>query len=361
MTVLQVCAYGADYPGNFIASLEALEDALRAQGVNTIYAFVEKAGAKEWCREIQKRTKVYLLPEARARILPKTYQIFRDIYRENHIDLVHTHFELYDIPATVTAPKYTKVFWHLHDPIDPGTGLRSLLWKLQYGVVSKRARLISVADYYKDAVVAMGFPEAQTATVLNSINLDRIRDCRGKAGKQYDFLTFGWDFQRKGDDLILKACARLAEEGYSFRLLLNGNKSTWPILNDFLGGASPDWLVRGEPVSDVNILFDASKVFIQASRRETFSYAVCEAAYAGLPAISSDIPGLEWAHEVPSVIFFENENLEDLYHCMKRFLDQPDALGQEKIYAGREMIARQYSLTAWVEKIIKCYFESEAQ
>ena len=29
MTVLQVCAYGAEYPGNFIASLEALEAALR--------------------------------------------------------------------------------------------------------------------------------------------------------------------------------------------------------------------------------------------------------------------------------------------------------------------------------------------
>ena len=40
MTVLQVCAYGADYPGNFIASLEALEAALKDKGIHTIYAFV---------------------------------------------------------------------------------------------------------------------------------------------------------------------------------------------------------------------------------------------------------------------------------------------------------------------------------
>lgn len=354
MTVLQVCAYGADYPGNFIASLEALEDALRAKGVNTIYAFVEKAGAKDWCKEIQKRTKVYFLPEAKARILPKTYQIFRDIYRENHIDLVHSHFELYDIPATVTAPKHTKIFWHLHDPIDPGTGLHSLLWKIQYGVVSKRANLISVADYYKDAVIAMGFPAAQTATVLNSIDLGRIRDCRGKTEKPYDFLTFGWDFHRKGDDLILKACTRLAREGYSFRLLLNGNENTWPKLDAFLEGASPAWLVRGDPVSDVNLLFEDSKVFIQASRRETFSYAVCEAAFAGLPVISSEIAGLEWAHALPSVVFFENENEEQLYQHMKRFLDG-NPLDKADIDRSRQIIRERYSLNAWAEQIIDQY------
>lgn len=82
MTVLQVCAYGADYSGNFIASLEALEDALKEKGIKTIYAFVEKASVKPWCKEIQTRTKVYFLPEAKARILPKTYGIFRKIYRE---------------------------------------------------------------------------------------------------------------------------------------------------------------------------------------------------------------------------------------------------------------------------------------
>ena len=65
MTVLQVCAYGADYSGNFIASLEALEDALKEKGIKTIYAFVEKASVKPWCKEIQTRTKVYFLPEAR--------------------------------------------------------------------------------------------------------------------------------------------------------------------------------------------------------------------------------------------------------------------------------------------------------
>lgn len=354
MTVLQVCAYGAEYPGNFIASLEALEAALKEKGIHTIYAFVEKAGTKPWCKEIQRRTKVYFLPEAKARILPKTYRIFHRIYRENHIDLVHSHFELYDIPATVTAPKGTKVFWHLHDPINPGTGLRRILWKLQYGVVGRRANLISVADYYREAVIKMGFPPAQTVTVLNCIHLERIRDCRDEAEKPYEFLTFGWDFHRKGDDLILNACARLAAEGYAFRLLFNGNEKTWPELDAFLAGEEPSWLVRGKPVADVNRLFAASKVFIQASRRETFSYAVCEAAYAGLPVISSDIAGLEWAHELPSVAFFENENPEQLYQLMKTCLDGR-LRSHSELERSRQFVLAHYSLGVWAKRIMDQY------
>lgn len=354
MTVLQVCAYGADYPGSFIASLEALEAALKENGIKTIYAFVEKASVKPWCKEIQARTKVYFLPEAKARILPKTYSIFRRIYRENTIDIVHSHFELYDIPATITASKTTKVFWHLHDPIDPGTGARWILWNVQYGVVGKYARLISVADYCRNAAIKMGFPASQTVTVLNCINSDRIQDCRNSAEKTYDFLTFGWDFLRKGDDLILEACARLAKEGYSFRLLLNGNEKTWPELDTYLAGEEPDWLIRGEPVSDVNTLFAASGIFIQASRRETFSYAVCEAAYAGLSVICSDIAGLEWAHDLPSVTFFENENVEQLYLLMKNYLDgkRDSDTGIEQ---SRKLICERYSLHAWVREIMEQY------
>ena len=114
MTVLQICAFGAPSPGNFISSLTSLEPTLSEEGIQTIYAFAETAKGRPWCEELCKRAKVYFLPVSHARILPKTYQIVRQIYQENQIDIVHSHFELYDIPATAMAPKNTKVFWHLH-------------------------------------------------------------------------------------------------------------------------------------------------------------------------------------------------------------------------------------------------------
>lgn len=354
MTVLQVCAFAAPNGGNFISALTCLEKKLRERGIDTIYAFADGAENKPWCQEIQKRTKVYFLPTAKARILPKTYQVMKRIYRENRISIMHSHFELYDIPATTMAPENVKVFWHLHDPINPGNGLHSIIWKLQYGVVSKRARLLAVADYYRKAVIEMGFPEAQTSLILNAIDLGRIKDCRKAMPKTCDFLTFGWDFFRKGDDLILHACKRLADEGYRFRLLLNGNEKTWPVLDNYLAGACPAWLVRGEPVSDVNQLYSSAGVFIQASRRETFSYAVCEAAYAGLPIISSDIAGLEWAHALPSVTFFENENAEQLFQVMKKHLDG-NTCSDKDIMDSQELIRKNYSLESWTKIIIKQY------
>lgn len=355
MTVLQVCAYGAEYPGNFIASLEALEEALSKKGIRTIYAFIERAATMPWCRAIQKRTKVYFLPEAHARILPRTYALFRKIYKENSVDLVHSHFELFDIPATIMAPKNTKVFWHLHDPIDINTIRRKRLTKLQYGTFSKRAILLAVAEQYRKNVVDLGFPEPQSHTILNGINLNRIHtNAEHCVNKTYDFLTFGWDFYRKGDDVILKACDRLAAEGYSFRLLLNGNEKTWPELDQYLEGRSPQYLQRGNPVSDINTLFADCKVFIQASRRETFSYAVCEAAYAGLPVISSDIAGLEWAHNLPTVSFFPSEDDESLYSLMKRHMDSSPSHVYD-LSTTRKIITEDYSLSAWTRNVINAY------
>lgn len=355
MTVLQVCAFGAEHPGNFIASLEALEYALASKGVRTIYAFVERAADKDWCKKIRKRTAVYFLPEAKARILPKTYQIMHKIYAENDVNIVHTHFELYDIPATVTAPRNAKVFWHLHDPIMPGSGLRSILWKLQYGCVGKRATMLSVADHYRNVVVDLGFPKGQTELVLNGIDLNRITKKSSDVIPEYDFLTFGWDFERKGDDLIIRACDRLAEEGYQFKLLLNGNESTWTKLDKFLDGRNPAYLVKGNPVANVSELFETSKVFIQASRRETFSYAVCEAAYAGLPVISSDIAGLEWARALPTVSFFENEDVDGLYAQMKEFLDGKSQ-SLDDINRCRTYVEANLSVEAWAQKIILHYY-----
>lgn len=354
MTVLQVCAYGADYPGNFIASLETLEYALAAKGVKTIYAFIDRAADKDWCQYICQRTKVYFLPEAKARVLPKTYQTMRTIYAENNVDIVHSHFELYDIPATVMAPKKTKVFWHLHDPIAVGHGLRGALWKFQYSVVGRRAALLSVADYYRKTAIGMGFPEKQTATVLNGIKLDRIRKQDDEKIRIYDFLTFGWDFERKGDDLILQACDRLEKDGYKFRLLLNGNEHTWPKLEQYLAGRKTAYLECGNPVSDINQLFDISKVFIQASRKETFSYAVCEAAYAGLPVICSDIAGLEWAHELPTVAFFPTEDVQSLYEAMREILDGKSVPRQE-IRISRKHIEDTLSLDVWAKHVMEHY------
>lgn len=352
--VLQVCAYGAEYGGNFIASLENLEKELLSKGYKTIYAFCEKARTKKWCQDISERTKIYYLPEAKARILPGTYRIFQKIYKENDISMIHTHFELYDIPATVMAPKSAKVFWHLHDPIKTDKGVRKFLWKFQYGFVGKKAILIAVSEVYRQKVIELGFPEEKSYLLLNGIDTSRLERKSKKQNGPLRFLSFGWDFYRKGDDLLLNTSQRLYEEGYQFEIWLNGNDVTWNKTKEYLNGKKLPFLKYVKQTCDISKLYNSCDVFVQASRKETFSYAVCEASYLEMPVISSDIAGLEWAHELPNVSFFENENEEELYERMKEFL-----LGKtynEEIYKkSQEVIKNKYTVQAWSKNMMKYY------
>lgn len=176
MKILQVCAYAAPYEGNFMRSLYALEKEALMHGNSTVYVLPETVKHHEWCLELAKQKKVYFLPVRRARIKPRTYVLLRKIFKEHpDIAIVHSHFELYDIPVTVVAPKNVKIFWHLHDAISvDGKGSRALLTYIQYRYLSKRATLLSVADKYKCDVVEMGFPSKQAFTQTNGIDLERI-------------------------------------------------------------------------------------------------------------------------------------------------------------------------------------------
>ena len=356
MIVLQVCAYAAPYEGNFIKSLYALENELQSQGHCVYYAFPKIASNISWCQELAKRTKVFFLPLRHARLLPETYIMLRRIVKNEKIDIIHSHFELYDMACKVASSKHTKVFWHLHDPVNksPKPG-RNIINKLQYSIFSRNVTLLSVCEHYKDIVLSYGFKGKAAKTVVNGIDLERITFPYEVAEKKYDFLTFGWDFYRKGTDIILNVLKRLAQEGYTFKFLLNCNDKTKPYIETYIGDENPSWLEIGEPVEDINSLFCCSKTFIQASRRETFSYAVCEAAYAGMDVLSSDIYGLEWAHSIPSVSFFENENEIQLYNSLKQRLQKSKTLSGSVVEQSRRVIESDFSLNVWVNRILDEY------
>lgn len=355
MNILQVCAYAADYEGNFMKSLYALETQLNKQGHRVFYAFSDDAKDKDWCIQLRKRTKVFFLPLKRARILPKTYILLKKIIKENDVKVVHSHFELYDIPCNMMSSKKVKVFWHLHDPIKKsGQKSRNILNKLQYSVFSKNVKLLSVSDFYKNIVIDFGFRKENAFTVLNGIDLLRISYPYSNKIK-YDFLTFGWDFERKGSDVIFSAMKKLADDGYNFKLLFNCNEQTVEKINLFFNDRIPEWLEIGMPVENVNDLFSVSTTFIQASRRETFSYAVCEASYAGRDVISSDIAGLEWARSLPTVEFFENENIDALYKLLKKRLDKRVSISKNDIKNSREQVENNFSTEVWAKNIMKYY------
>ena len=352
MTVLQVCAYGAVYGGNFIASLETLEAELNKRDIRTIYAFIGRAGDQDWCREIEKRTKVYYLPEAKARILPKTYQIFKQIYRENDISIVHSHFELYDIPATVMAKPGTKIFWHLHDAIGEGYSkngtLHRILTRLQYGVVGRKATLLTVSHKHGAFAESIGFPGKQIVYTPNGIDTGRIKPVSVDPAS-VKLVMLGWDILRKGVDVALEAAKDIPD---SARVVIVGYQNCANFIREQQASAR---VVFQEPVKDINLLYGDARAFLHVSRAEGLSYALLEVLYAGLPVICSDIPENRFAAQFRKVDMIPVEDPAALSDAIRRVLSADSIPGGEDLKHNRELIEDRYSLNAWCRTIMDHY------
>lgn len=350
-SILQVCAFGAPNPGNFIVSLIKLQEEMEKYGYRTIYAFPEKARDKGWCKELIKSNKIYFLPEARARILPKTYRVFSKIYKENEIEIVHSHFELYDIPATVKAPRSVKIFWHLHDPLKEhykrGKLSRKMLIKIQYNFFGKRAKLLSVSKEHAQFAESLGFPKKQIYYLPNGINTDRIIPVDMEK-QSTDFLMFGWDVYRKGVDLAIDAMRYLRSE--KIRIVIVGESEC----KRYLENNGVPGIIYKEPVKNVNELYCKSKAFLHISRAEGLSYALLEAIYTGLPVICSDIPENRFAQEFRGIYFVENENAMEIARAIKSINSQI-LYSKENLNYNKAKIEKEYSLNAWCSKILYFY------
>ena len=353
MTVLQVCAFAAPTAGNFIPALLKLENRLKENNVNTIYAFPERAKDKDWCIKIQQYAKVYFLPEANARIKYETYKIFKRIYKENKIDIVHSHFELYDIPSTMMAPKGVKIFWHLHDAIkelyEKADRKHRILYKLQYGFCGKKARMLTVSQKHADFVIDLGFSAKSVHYIPNGIDLDRIEK-NGFATSQKDFLMFGWEVYRKGVDILVEAAKEIE---VPFKVMLVGHDVCKEYLNEV---SAPDSIVYTEPVKNINELYSKSYAFLHISRAEGLSYALLEAIYYGLPIICSDIPENMFAKEFKNVFWMKTGDYHSLKSVILELLNNRNVVKAQDVEYNRSIIEKMYSMDVWVDNILSYYF-----
>ena len=348
MKILQICAYSAPYEGNFIKSLKALERCALEHGDETIYCFPKVNRNIDWCREIEMNHIVYYLPLSHARFLPKTYLMLKRIFKENpDIAIAHSHFELYDTPLTLTAPKSVKIFWHLHDAI--GTylhGIYKYIWKIHYCWLSKRAILLSVSEKHKRVVIKLGFSSENAYYEPNAIDTERIRQVVPDRKTDTDFLILGWDYIRKGVDLaeesikLLSCNVKLGVAGG------NVNEQTE------IGRYS---IVNVTPNNDINILFESTKCFLHISRAEGMSYALLEALYAGLPVIISNIEENMIAKNFPTAFIVKNEDVEEISSAMRSLISNDFKLSETHVQKSRKMIEDNYSIQSWAERIFNDY------
>lgn len=353
MTVLQVCAYSAEYGGNFIASLLALDAHLISQGIKSLYLFPSAAKDKPWCKDLARFRTVYFANTNRFSF--KTYRKIKCAMSK--ADIIHSHFELYDCLTALALKKHQKLFWHLHDSFEQNIDfIHRIINKIQYAYLGKRAILLSPNPFYAEYVENIGFNNENIRIIPNCIDINRLtqKELSNTLNEKVDFLTFGGFYKIKGLDVLLNSCRILKAQGFTFRLGIVGYNSTWDYIQENYSDVT-DCILQWQPSENVQAFYNAANTYVSASRRESFPYTLLETLYLKKPSIISDIEGTKWAKKWNCVKFFESENSSELAELMAESLKNPTFFSKKTIEKASNDVAEKYSIDCWVKQIEREY------
>jgi len=265
------------------------------------------------------------------RSLPIAVARLRSVLRQWRPDVVHTHLYYANIAGRLAARGLAPVFTTLHNPDysfeDPGTiRFRAKKWldrKTGRGLTS---RFIAVSSHVKrDFESHLGFQDIEV--LHNFIDVDEVtggvaaadregqRRRLGVATDELLVLHVGRLHAQKGQDLLLRALARLQDGPGSWRAVFVGAGETRGLEALASSLDLTERVVWAGPVNDVRPFYAAADVFAFPSRYEAFGIALLEAMAAGLPSVVSDAEGIA---EVITSETALTARVDDVQHLAER-------------------------------------------
>lgn len=195
---------------------------------------------------------------------------------------------------------------------------------------------------------------ANEVVIPNGIDVTRIGKSDFLQHKPFTFLAFSGRNIQKRIDLLLDAAEELTHEGNNLKILLTNGVDTKQVVSSRYE-TLPKWLNIVGQTDDINSLFSKADCFVSSSASETFSFAIAEASIYGLPIIQSDIPGTMWNACNPSTFLFKTENVKDLKRSMLEVMNASKDSLLQKCIETRNTNVRNYSLSAWCDKVLDFY------
>lgn len=360
--ILQFLKFSAPYPGNFMQSLIKLDEVAKKAGVDTVYLFCKDTSHVGWMQEFMKDHKnVYFLSESYS----KDLSLVKKILKQHQIRYVHTHFTTAKHNSLIKAANFSygaKLFTinHLHNHMPAEGFLKSAV-----------KNLLTHTDFYIGCSQSVGedykktHPQHSKITtyVTNGIEFTRLDATAKLDRKDFGipegakiFLMFGFDYHRKGVDILLEAMKNLRAKGENVYLMIslsrNKEKLSETIRQNF--GELPAWLKIVDAREDVGAYFKFADCFVSASREEGLATSLVEAVYCGCPIITSNIPGPN-SLGIPHTYLFESENVADLEKQMEAVMALTGAelkgiSAEQKAYA-----VKTFGMDVWAEKIFDIY------
>lgn len=287
--------------------------------------------------------------------------------------ILHSHFYLFDLTAVLlkyAAFKNAGIVWHYHSRLR-----RSLTQRIK-DVLKNRLLFNLLGDYciavgdgvYKDMRDA-GIAPGKSILVYNGVNTDRflhkregsleVRKNLGISEEDIVFLLLGRNPLVKGLDIFFRAAEELSRKYKQCTFLVVGRGQT----REFVSHLSCDSkfgeaLLVIDPVEDFSTLLNGVDVFVSASRREGFPYAVIEAMATEKLILCSDIESARQTYgRSKGVWLYPSENWKMLAELMEKSvrlpLDEKRSLG----LTNRQLVIENNSLDQWSERIGQLYKE----
>lgn len=358
MKVIQISNYYSDFKGSFINQLEILADKIKEKGGEMIYIFPENAKGKEWIKELKTKYKVYFITYVDRKKEKQIIKELNKIFNIEEPDIIHSHFDGYDIAIAKSNPKNIIKIYHRHNEFD----INNLSWyKKVYSIIHTKINMnylknkgysIFISNDNRNRFLNYKYVlKDKSIVITNGISTRRLNSIE-KIEKRYNrpiIFSLVGNWNRKGGDILFEAMQKINSNGIKAYLATIISK-------EFLEkqyGYVPKWIICLPTTENIGRYYGMADIFISASRKETFSYALAEAIYCELPCISSDIEGVQWAKEIPAVSFFENENTEELIFNIKTLLSNKYDKNICKI--SKKIIMNKYSEYIWAENIVKFY------
>lgn len=368
MKVVFLCGgYRAAYGGSFIASLQRLET--RLQGDVCVYVFHKSVSARPWCKELMQRGAAVAFLDFDAPFSRRIRDMLALIDRLGP-DIIHVHFGEKVTPSMCGLLRTSVcIFEHIHSDWSMGrTGersMRGLAGRFRCGaikLITRKNRKIAVSESLAVQNGAVYVPNGiDRGRIYRTEDQRKAKQMLGLDPDGIAVLVFGWSPEVKGVDIAAEAVERLCrDKDLHFELMIVTGEDSGVVRQWLTGhtacGPDADFIHFFPPAEDVYRYHNAADIYLSASRSEGFSYTLCEALSIAKPCVSSDIPGVKWARDIKSIVFFESGNTQA---CAQALLQAADSMRDpEKIRDRKsdgERIISGYSAETWADRISKLY------
>lgn len=360
--VLQFLCFRSPYGGSFFKSLLKLEQTLKNDDLEMVYLFHVDTSDMPWVQDlIREGKKIYFLTGS----FLKDVFLIKKILVKHNIKYLHAHFagtkylSLFKI-VKMLYNKELLIIRHLRNHDQPKgvvfENIRKVLTHVDLYVGCSESVAVEYRRNFK-------LSNEKVTFVTNAIDFTRLNKFdKLKRGDFHInpnatvFLMFGFDYLRKGVDIVLEAMNNLVGNNHDVCLLLSLSVNREFIESKIIERFNqiPSWLKILEPREDIASYYHLCDYFISAAREEGFCNALVEAAYCGRPVITSDIPGPS-SLNIPHTYKFPSENIAELQNAMASVISLTADQKKKIIADQKAYVKKNFDLNIWANQISVLY------